>query len=310
MAFCSNCGAKLANGAKFCQKCGTRVTADYGGPTTKRQQEFVGKIYKCPNCGETLRSFVRNCPSCGFELRGVRATSAIREFAQKLEAIESKREYEKPRGIFSRDYAPDWIPKADEQKISLIQSFSVPNTKEDMLEFMILATSNLNTSLYGMTDTTKNKAPKAVSDAWLSKIRQVYAKAKNSYGNDADFREIEDLYRNCTDELAKQKKKRIIKLVFLYGWLPLAYAILIPFIIFSSSSKNAKEEKRLEAIVEVVEEAMDSKDYKYALRNAESMEYDGSDKERERWWGIKRDTLIDDIIERAEKDGIHLERAP
>ena len=41
------------------------------------------KIYnlKCPNCGETLRSFVRNCPSCGFELRGVRATSAIREFA-------------------------------------------------------------------------------------------------------------------------------------------------------------------------------------------------------------------------------------
>ena len=310
MAFCSNCGSKLVDGAKFCQKCGAPVNDDNRGPTIKRQQEFVGKIYKCPNCGEVLQSFVRNCPSCGFEIRDVSVTSSIKEFAQKIEAIELHREYEKPRGIFTRDYAPDWIPKADEQKISLIHSFYVPNTKEDMLEFMILATSNLDTSLFGLTSTTNEKARKAVADAWLSKIKQVYAKAKTSYGNDNDFREIDELYHNCMAEIAKQKKKRTLKNLMLLGWLPMSWVILIIGSSFLARRYEAKEEDRLEAIVKEVEDAVESKNYGFALRNAESIEYNGEDKESERRWSIKKDTLIDEIIESAEKEGIHLERAP
>lgn len=308
MAFCSNCGSQVVDGAKFCQKCGAPVASTSAKPQNQRQQEFEGKIYKCPNCGETLRSFVRNCPTCGFELRGVKATNAVREFALKLEAIESRREYEKPRGIFSKAANADRISKADEQKINLIQSFSVPNTKEDMLEFMILATSNLDSSLYGQTDTNNDKARKAIADAWLSKIKQVYAKAKSSYGNDEDFARIEELYRNCDVELGKQKKKKTFKLVLLFGWLPLLLVLEIIFIPMLYRSQNAKEENRLTAIVTEVEEAMNEGDYKLALLNAESMEYGGSDKERERWWGIKRETLIDDIIDEAEKNGVHLEK--
>lgn len=100
MNYCSKCGEKLVDGAKFCQKCGASVHEEVYKDKTKRQQEYEGKIYKCPNCGEVLRSFVRNCPACGFELRGSKTTSAVREFAIKLEAIEARREYEKPKGIF------------------------------------------------------------------------------------------------------------------------------------------------------------------------------------------------------------------
>ena len=70
MAFCSNCGSQIVDGAKFCQKCGAAVINSNGGLSSQRQQEFAGKIYKCPNCGETLKTIVRNCPTCGFELRG------------------------------------------------------------------------------------------------------------------------------------------------------------------------------------------------------------------------------------------------
>ena len=55
MAYCVNCGAEMLENAKFCQKCGHPTGVNTRG--TARQQEFVGKIFKCPNCGEILKSF-------------------------------------------------------------------------------------------------------------------------------------------------------------------------------------------------------------------------------------------------------------
>lgn len=86
MAYCVKCGTQIAENAKFCQKCGHPTGVN--GDQTTRNQEFVGKLYKCPNCGEVLKSFEINCPSCGYELRGIKASSAVKEFALKLEAIE------------------------------------------------------------------------------------------------------------------------------------------------------------------------------------------------------------------------------
>lgn len=43
MAFCSNCGEKAAEGAKFCQNCGHPLQGSTKN-AEQRQQEFVGKI--------------------------------------------------------------------------------------------------------------------------------------------------------------------------------------------------------------------------------------------------------------------------
>lgn len=178
MSYCRNCGTQLIDGAKFCQKCGCSVTSENTG-YTQRKQEFAGKLYKCPHCGEVLKSFELNCPACGYELRGARASSVVKEFALKLEVIESRREYEKPRGLFAAAEAQQRVSKTDEQKISLIKSFSVPNTKEDMLEFMILATSSMNMRTYDSTNTNVSKSEKEINAAWFSKVQQVYEKAKS-----------------------------------------------------------------------------------------------------------------------------------
>ena len=113
MAYCRNCGTQLIDGAKFCQKCGYPVS-EGNTKNTQRQHEFPGKLYKCPNCGEVLKSFELNCPACGYELRGAKAASAVKEFALKLEAIESRREYEKPHGLFSAAEAQQRVSKTDE----------------------------------------------------------------------------------------------------------------------------------------------------------------------------------------------------
>lgn len=308
MSYCKNCGIALVENAKFCQKCGypTKIEkSEY----TQRQQEFVGKIYKCPNCGEVLKSFEINCPACGLELRGTRVSSAVKEFALKLEAIEARREYEKPRGLFTTLEASQRMSKTDEQKISLIKSFSVPNSKEDMLEFMVLATSSINMRVYDSANTDISKSEKEVNAAWFSKVQQVYDKAKRSYSTDDTFIEIKALYDRCNRDIQKSMKKGIIKWVLLFGWLPLMLVGIIIYASISYPKDNAKEEIRLESIVVDIDTAMEHNDYKLALRNAESMEYKGHDAERERWWGIKKETLIDEIIDMAERNGVHLERS-
>lgn len=310
MAFCNNCGSKIVEGAKFCQKCGVPVINTNAKTQSQRQQEFEGKKYKCPNCGEILRSFVRNCPTCGLELRGTKATSAVREFALKLEAIESRREYERARGFFS---TPIDINGTDEKKISLIKSFSVPNTKEDMLEFMILATSNVDTRLYDSMSSSSNSKDEDINNAWRSKIKQVYEKARRSYGNEKDFQQIQNLYEACNSDIKKMKKKGVVKWILMFAWLPAAFIIIALVAAIFGPGAAKKEVARLEAIEQVAIEALEKGEYKKALLNAEGLVYkpgiaDGNHDEFERQWNIKRELLIDEIIEEAEKNGVFLER--
>lgn len=309
MAYCSKCGVRVVDGAKFCQKCGSRTQGNYAY-TTQRQQEFAGKVYKCPECGEVLKSFEANCPACGLELRGTKASSAVREFARKLEAIESRREYEKPKGIFSANEALVRVTKTDAQKISLIKSFSVPNTKEDMLEFMILATSSINMRAYDSMNTNVSKSEQELNTAWFAKVQQVYEKAKRSYSSDDIFVEIEELYDKCIAEINKSKKKGIIKWGLLFGWMPIFFAAIFIWIGIYSPISEKKEVARLEAIVDEIEIQLENGEYKYALMNADGLIYDGviANEEQARQWIINREYWIDRIIEEASQNGVFLER--
>lgn len=309
MAYCRNCGTQLIDGAKFCQKCGYPVS-DGNTKNTQRQHEFTGKLYKCPNCGEVLKSFELNCPTCGYELRGAKAASAVKEFALKLEAIESRREYEKPHGLFSAAEAKQRVSKTDEQKISLIKSFSIPNTKEDMLEFMILATSSMNMRTYDSANTDISKSEKEVNAAWFSKVQQVYEKAKRAYSADSTFMEIKELYDSCNEKIKKSKKKGVIKWVLMIGWVPIVWIVIIMILVITNPKEEAKELERLDNIVLDVQQALDNGEYSHALRIADSIDYQRYDMEMERKWDIEREYWVEKVLEKATENGIDLEYTP
>lgn len=308
MAFCMNCGQQVPDGAQFCSNCGTATGLQNDNST--RKQEFVGKIYKCPNCGEVLKAFEINCPACGHELRGTKVTSAVKEFALKLEAIESRREYEKPRGILAGMEAQQRVSKTDEQKISLIKSFSVPNSKEDMLEFMILATSSMNMRIYDSSNTDISKSEKEINAAWFSKVQQVYEKAKRSYSTDNTFAEIKALYDSCNEEIKKSKKKGIIKWTLMFGWMPICLLIIIVSLIIVEPKREAKELQRLENIIFEVQLALNNEEYKHALRIADSIDYQRYEVEMERKWDIERAYWIEKVLEEAANKGIQLDYTP
>lgn len=161
MAFCTNCGQKIDDDINFCPNCGQAVGLLRSQNTEYRKTVYEGAVHKCPNCGEQLEAFVSSCPSCGYELRGTNGTSQVDKLARKLENTTSR-----------------------QRRIELIKDFYIPNTKEDIYEFIILATSNIDA---GSDDI----------EAWYTKLEQAYQKATLSFGNTPDFQYVNQLYKKA-----------------------------------------------------------------------------------------------------------------
>lgn len=169
--FCSNCGKKLEEGAKFCSSCGTKVgevPPVEPTPTTKESKRTSndGSVFKCPNCGEVLPFDAVKCPTCGYEIRGRQATLSLNQFFEKIENVSN-----------------------DDRRIEIINTYPIPNNKEDIFEFMILATS-IYDSTYGM-------GKKPIDDlayAWISKIEQCFQKGKMLFTDKKDLEHLEEIY--------------------------------------------------------------------------------------------------------------------
>ena len=306
MAFCMNCGKQLPDGAKFCDVCGT-ATGQVSNQTN-RQFEYEGTIHKCPNCGDIIDAYESVCEACGYEIRDRKASNSIRELAAKIQEIERTRARTKQNPLKTL-YFGQSITDTDKKIVSLVSSFPIPNSKEDLYEFIVLSHSNINVDAYdtGGNQFKENDARLAISNAWKAKLEQAYQKAKLVFAGDQRMSDIQAMYDSVHKSINKVKWKtwKIVGLLYaiIIGFLAIAFIIIFA----TSSSSEKKEIARLEAIVEKIEIALDDGDYKYALMNADNLHYTKSDADLEKEWEIKREYYIDKVIEEAAKDGIILE---
>ena len=185
MAYCTKCGALLQEGAKFCGGCG--VSIENPQVDNGRKSVWDGTIHKCPQCGEVLNSFTAKCPSCGLELRDLGAGKSISSLYDNLSCCKTK-----------------------EEKFQFIKTTAVPNTKEDIIEFMLMASSNFDENYY-VTHMDEDD----VSDAWLAKIEQCYQKSKITLKKDEDLRQIETIYQEVKRKIktatSRNGKKKLMR---------------------------------------------------------------------------------------------------
>ena len=106
----------------------------------KKKKEAIGKV--CPNCGKQVHSLSLNC-SCGFEFQQEKRQSAIESFFEKYSNLQLTEEELKVATIDNGEAHTIHTITAEKLKnrkqIDFINSFPVPNTKEDIMEFLAMA---------------------------------------------------------------------------------------------------------------------------------------------------------------------------
>lgn len=174
---------------------------------TTRQQEYAGIVLKCPNCGSPIGETTAICPDCGFKITGRAAVSSVQVFSEQLMAIEAGRRKDGLTAMLGVGVNP-----ADQKKLSLVRSFPIPNTVDDILEFMLLAVTNIDVGLSKNTMMNRYQGgaksgessltmPKTISDAWVAKMKQAYQKAEVAFPNDPAFSSIQKIYYDKMKEL-------------------------------------------------------------------------------------------------------------
>lgn len=282
MAYCTNCGSFVKDGAKFCGVCGSKVEpatqADVKteGTEAKRKMKYDGEVHKCPHCGATLSSFTRTCPECGKELRGTESAESVSDFSRRYAAATS-----------------------NGKKVDLIRTFVIPNTKEDILEFAILASSNIDEGSFSRDNVVVSGgvSQTEVSEAWMAKFEQAYQKATILLQGDPTLDRITKLYEEKKKSLSSAKVKsvggKVVKGIFGNDFvkimLPFVVLMLIIPLVFSFTGTS---EKKLEKQVKQVEAYIAEENYDSALTTAYAMSDNYSSS-----WSETRANLISRIKE-------------
>jgi len=166
----------------------------------ERSQEYAGYVLKCPNCGTSITQSTVICPECGHKITGQAAISSVQEFSRELMAIESHRN----NGVFGL-FNDGSEARADE-KLTLVKSFPIPNTIDDICEFIFLAIANIDVTLSKKSYWNNTRGSETdLSNAWVSKMQQAYQKAKMLFPSDSTFIYIQQIYFEKMKELKLMK---------------------------------------------------------------------------------------------------------
>ena len=155
------------------------------------KSDKFGDVKKCPACGAIAQSFQTKCSDCSHEFSNIGANVSIGKLFEMINACENERKDEGMSigsavgGVFSKMYGLGGGDKILEKKKSIISGFPIPNTKDDILEFLSTAIPNAKQKGNFMTkQQPENKSHYDLAPNWFSKCEQIVMKAKFSMKDD------------------------------------------------------------------------------------------------------------------------------
>lgn len=145
------------------------------------KSDKFGDVRKCPACGAMVESFQTKCPECGHEFSNIEANSTTQKL---MAALDECNQQATNRGTVSSILGGvariSGLDSITARKTQIIQNFPVPNAKEDLIEMLVLAHSNVQ---------AKNSSVDAMrlSGVWKAKEKQIRTKADIVLKNDPDY---------------------------------------------------------------------------------------------------------------------------
>ena len=190
----------------------------------QKKKEAFGRT--CPNCGKQVPPLTLKC-ECGYEFTNTKQSYSMLILSERLNAISLTDDEIKE----IEDAAPSYKNKKRSgflasKQINMITTFPVPNTKEDIIDFLSTSISLANKEI-GFFDKKKNlflvvllagiifpvigwligsiiMSEKSFSEeklkqAWRAKSEQVLIKGRSLRG-DSEFTQQLDYYENLLSE--------------------------------------------------------------------------------------------------------------
>ena len=135
-----------------------------------------GELQHCPQCGAVVPESASVCPKCGYEFSEISANSSSVLLATMLAELEY-----------------------DEDKCQAIETFPLPNSKADLLEFATALKPRIK------------KLDNPLSEAYMTKYQELIEKIKVSFPNDPQLKRFADefdaLYASIEQQKGKQARK-------------------------------------------------------------------------------------------------------
>ena len=155
-----------------------------------------GNVMLCPSCGAQIVGGKAQCPECGYNFTNIKSNSSAEKLAKGLQELVEK-ENAKELGLvsgLSNFYGTtlgSWIGKKD-PKAAYIENFPVPNTREDLLEFLTSVQSKAKKPSFF----TRGRADLAIDHAYWNLYSNCINKARVSFKDDPDFRFFFEDYKH------------------------------------------------------------------------------------------------------------------
>ena len=151
-----------------------------------------GEVKKCPRCGEPVEPMAVKCSACGYEFRNVEANNSSQRLADKLEKIrefyrDKISKLDRKNVDKDGDVIGEYGLKKDRDKeiVRTIQSFPIPTTREDLIEFI----TSMRAKWRNASDAEADDGSKA---AYRAKYVECMSKAKILFADDPQFQVLFD----------------------------------------------------------------------------------------------------------------------
>lgn len=176
-----------------------------------KQSENAGNVKKCPACGASVKAMELVCSACGHEYTKLKGNSTVLELVGRIDQIElekieatrfldSVRKFEKEQEFGAR-------------KKQVIMNYPVPNSKEDIIEFLTYSISKV-TSL------------SELDNPWAAKADEILMKARLLFKNDIEMLSVLEKYET---DLKKRKNGSIIFLIIIFVLIISIVALVLIF---------------------------------------------------------------------------------
>lgn len=147
-----------------------------------------GDVKKCPACGAIIETFNTRCSECGHVFSNVETNETIEKLFKILNDIESVTietdviKSGTAKNIWQQAFQDGEVHhKRHNMKVAAIQNFPVPNTKEDILEFLAQAVPLGKKPSFWSSAGWEDIE---IAETWKKKCEQIMIKAKFSMKDD------------------------------------------------------------------------------------------------------------------------------